>query len=170
MIPISNLFLSSSLSTFPDPIHTIAEQTSLANLKESEKHKVEYEVHGLVVNRDSKFTNFVERTFLLHQQMVENNCSVSPNQILSRTVKIVGLPRQWCLLLQDVHFRALMLSSNFLNWNRSFTSFQRSISSRIGGLDTSHVAARAYDRAAIKCRCVEADINFSKKLIWANDY
>ncbi|VVB07622.1 unnamed protein product [Arabis nemorensis] len=29
-------------------------------LEESEKHKVEYEVHRLVVNRDSKFTNFVE--------------------------------------------------------------------------------------------------------------
>ncbi|KAG6422682.1 hypothetical protein SASPL_113060 [Salvia splendens] len=29
-------------------------------LEESEKHKVEYEVHRLVVNRDPKFTNFVE--------------------------------------------------------------------------------------------------------------
>ncbi|MQL76414.1 hypothetical protein Taro_008808 [Colocasia esculenta] len=29
-------------------------------LEDSEKHKVEYEVHRLVVNRDSKFTNFVE--------------------------------------------------------------------------------------------------------------
>jgi AP-2 complex subunit sigma-1 len=29
-------------------------------LEESEKHKVEYEVHRLVVNRDAKFTNFVE--------------------------------------------------------------------------------------------------------------
>ncbi|KAG9443016.1 hypothetical protein H6P81_018870 [Aristolochia fimbriata] len=28
--------------------------------EESEKHKVEYEVHRLVVNRDPKFTNFVE--------------------------------------------------------------------------------------------------------------
>nr|GMC52218.1 AP-2 complex subunit sigma [Ipomoea batatas] len=33
-------------------------------LEESEKHKVEYEVHRLVVNRDPKFTNFVEfRTY-----------------------------------------------------------------------------------------------------------
>ncbi|KAI3827891.1 hypothetical protein L1987_01980 [Smallanthus sonchifolius] len=30
------------------------------HLEESEKHKVEYEVHRLVVNRDPKFTNFVE--------------------------------------------------------------------------------------------------------------
>ncbi|CAN6539230.1 unnamed protein product [Malus baccata var. baccata] len=29
-------------------------------LEDSEKHKVEYEVHRLVVNRDPKFTNFVE--------------------------------------------------------------------------------------------------------------
>ncbi|KAH8515152.1 hypothetical protein H0E87_003853 [Populus deltoides] len=29
-------------------------------LEDSEKHKVEYEVHRLVVNRDAKFTNFVE--------------------------------------------------------------------------------------------------------------
>lgn len=29
-------------------------------LEESEKHKLEYEVHRLVVNRDPKFTNFVE--------------------------------------------------------------------------------------------------------------
>ncbi|MED6167570.1 AP-2 complex subunit sigma [Stylosanthes scabra] len=29
-------------------------------LEDSEKHKVEYEVHHLVVNRDSKYTNFVE--------------------------------------------------------------------------------------------------------------
>ncbi|GFP81324.1 ap-2 complex subunit sigma [Phtheirospermum japonicum] len=29
-------------------------------LEESEKHKVEYEVHRLVVNKDPKFTNFVE--------------------------------------------------------------------------------------------------------------
>ncbi|KAJ0943454.1 putative adaptor protein complex, sigma subunit [Helianthus annuus] len=29
-------------------------------LEESEKHKVEYEVHRLVVNGDPKFTNFVE--------------------------------------------------------------------------------------------------------------
>ncbi|WCJ21575.1 AP-2 complex subunit sigma [Euphorbia peplus] len=29
-------------------------------LKDYEKHKVEYEVHQLVVNRDPKFTNFVE--------------------------------------------------------------------------------------------------------------
>ncbi|XP_058225460.1 AP-2 complex subunit sigma isoform X1 [Rhododendron vialii] len=29
-------------------------------LEESEKHKVEFEVHRLVVNRDPKFTNFVE--------------------------------------------------------------------------------------------------------------
>ncbi|KAL4185613.1 hypothetical protein AMTRI_Chr10g6850 [Amborella trichopoda] len=29
-------------------------------LEEPEKHKVEYEVHRLVVNRDPKFTNFVE--------------------------------------------------------------------------------------------------------------
>ncbi|KAF3504816.1 hypothetical protein F2Q69_00041444 [Brassica cretica] len=34
-------------------------------LEESEKHKVEYEVHRLVVNRDSKFTNFVESGSLL---------------------------------------------------------------------------------------------------------
>ncbi|KAL6660530.1 hypothetical protein ACP70R_001565 [Stipagrostis hirtigluma subsp. patula] len=31
-----------------------------APLEDSEKHKVEYEVHRLVVNRDPKFTNFVE--------------------------------------------------------------------------------------------------------------
>ncbi|XP_039030420.1 AP-2 complex subunit sigma-like [Hibiscus syriacus] len=30
-----------------------------APLDDSEKHKVEYEVHRLVVNRDPKFTNFV---------------------------------------------------------------------------------------------------------------
>ncbi|GAY42924.1 hypothetical protein CUMW_070690 [Citrus unshiu] len=30
-------------------------------LEDSEKHKVEYEVHRLVVNRDPKFTNFVEK-------------------------------------------------------------------------------------------------------------
>uniref|UniRef100_A0ACD5XSH9 Uncharacterized protein n=1 Tax=Avena sativa TaxID=4498 RepID=A0ACD5XSH9_AVESA len=29
-------------------------------LEDSEKHKVEYEVHRLVVNLDPKFTNFVE--------------------------------------------------------------------------------------------------------------
>ncbi|XP_072052940.1 AP-2 complex subunit sigma isoform X3 [Arachis hypogaea] len=29
-------------------------------LEDSEKHKVEYEVHRLVVNRDPKYTNFVE--------------------------------------------------------------------------------------------------------------
>ncbi|CAO2148334.1 unnamed protein product, partial [Urochloa humidicola] len=29
-------------------------------LEDSEKHRVEYEVHRLVVNRDTKFTNFVE--------------------------------------------------------------------------------------------------------------
>ncbi|KAL8168047.1 hypothetical protein V2J09_009546, partial [Rumex salicifolius] len=29
-------------------------------LEDSEKHKVEYEIHRLVVNRDPKFTNFVE--------------------------------------------------------------------------------------------------------------
>ncbi|KAL2653374.1 hypothetical protein R1flu_021502 [Riccia fluitans] len=29
-------------------------------LEDSEKHKLEYEVHRLVVNRDPKFTNFVE--------------------------------------------------------------------------------------------------------------
>ncbi|MQM15617.1 hypothetical protein Taro_048567 [Colocasia esculenta] len=29
-------------------------------LEDSEKHRVEYEVHRLVVNRDPKFTNFVE--------------------------------------------------------------------------------------------------------------
>ncbi|KAH6783657.1 SNARE-like superfamily protein [Perilla frutescens var. hirtella] len=34
-------------------------------LEESEKHKVEYEVHRLVVNRDPKFTNFVELKALI---------------------------------------------------------------------------------------------------------
>ncbi|WVY89003.1 hypothetical protein V8G54_037933 (chloroplast) [Vigna mungo] len=33
-------------------------------LEDSEKHKVEYEVHRLVVNRDPKYTNFVEVNFL----------------------------------------------------------------------------------------------------------
>ncbi|GJY32135.1 AP-2 complex subunit sigma [Tanacetum coccineum] len=36
-------------------------------LEESEKHKVEYEVHRLVVNRDPKFTNFVELLTLKEQ-------------------------------------------------------------------------------------------------------
>ncbi|KAL5231369.1 hypothetical protein ABZP36_030145 [Zizania latifolia] len=36
----------------------------LTLLEDSEKHKVEYEVHRLVVNRDSKFTNFVESTMM----------------------------------------------------------------------------------------------------------
>jgi hypothetical protein len=32
-------------------------------LEDSEKHKLEFEVHRLVVNRDAKFTNFVEVSF-----------------------------------------------------------------------------------------------------------
>ncbi|KAK9267280.1 hypothetical protein L1049_009703 [Liquidambar formosana] len=32
--------------------------------EESEKHKVQYEVHRLLVNRDPKFTNFVKTQFL----------------------------------------------------------------------------------------------------------
>ncbi|RXH73312.1 hypothetical protein DVH24_012996 [Malus domestica] len=36
-------------------------------LEDSEKHKVEYEVHRLVVNRDPKFTNFVEVYLILDE-------------------------------------------------------------------------------------------------------
>uniref|UniRef100_A0A7N0SZQ9 AP complex subunit sigma n=1 Tax=Kalanchoe fedtschenkoi TaxID=63787 RepID=A0A7N0SZQ9_KALFE len=37
-------------------------------LEESEKHKVEYEVHRLVVNRDPKFTNFVEVWLVIYRR------------------------------------------------------------------------------------------------------
>nr|CAB3491299.1 unnamed protein product [Digitaria exilis] len=36
-------------------------------LEDSEKHKVEFEVHRLVVNRDPKFTNFVEVYLILDE-------------------------------------------------------------------------------------------------------
>ncbi|XP_039802032.1 zinc finger BED domain-containing protein RICESLEEPER 2-like [Panicum virgatum] len=45
-------------------------------LEDSEKHKVEYEVHPLVVNRDPKFTNFVE----VHA-LCTRNCGVPFIQI-----------------------------------------------------------------------------------------
>lgn len=60
---------SASSSFFPAMIRFILLQnrqgkTRLAKyyipLEDSEKHKLEYEVHRLVVNRDPKFTNFVE--------------------------------------------------------------------------------------------------------------
>ncbi|CAD6268027.1 unnamed protein product [Miscanthus lutarioriparius] len=65
----SFLFLTLVRSASPVQIRFILLQnrqgkTRLARyyvpLEDSEKHKVEYEVHRLVVNRDPKFTNFVE--------------------------------------------------------------------------------------------------------------
>ncbi|KAM0900357.1 hypothetical protein ACQ4PT_020718 [Festuca glaucescens] len=68
-LPSSNLTTSQPSSSSPSMIRFILLQnrqgkTRLAKyyvpLEDSEKHKVEYEVHRLVVNRDPKFTNFVE--------------------------------------------------------------------------------------------------------------
>lgn len=45
--------------------------------EESEKHKVEYEVHRLVVNRDPKFTNFVEVRIRIWIEFQEINASTN---------------------------------------------------------------------------------------------
>ncbi|MCO5585636.1 hypothetical protein L7F22_039571 [Adiantum nelumboides] len=63
-------------------------------LEDSEKHKLEYEVHRLVVNRDPKFTNFVEVSL----SMVDLHCdgSYQCDVIMGQEFDIYG--QKFCLL------------------------------------------------------------------------
>ncbi|KAJ6392285.1 hypothetical protein OIU77_026104 [Salix suchowensis] len=109
-------------------------------LEDSEKHKVEYEVHRLVVNRDSKFTNFVEfRTHKILDHFFSNVCELD--------------------LVFNFHKVYLILDEFILAGELQETS-KRAIIERMGELEKLELKSQAILSAKLTRRTLESRSQF----------